>query len=58
MTDAMARTIADIPFHGMRFSGRRYDCGNRVGFLEANIAFALDRPDMRDRVLSIVKKFS
>ena len=58
LTDAMARTIADIPFHGMRFEGKRYDCGNRVGFLEANIAFALDRPDMRDRVEAILKKFN
>jgi len=58
LTDAMAHTISGIPFHGMRFSGRRYDCGNRAGFLEANIAFALDRPDMHERVRGILKKFS
>lgn len=57
LTDAMARTIGRISFHGMRFEGRRYDCGNRVGFLEANIAFAIERPDMRDRVAAILKKY-
>ncbi len=40
----MARLIGTQPFHGLRFQGTRYDCGDRVGFLEANIAFALERP--------------
>ncbi len=57
LTDAMARTIPDIPFHGLRIDGKRYDCGNRVGFLEASIAYALDRPDMHDRVRTILKRF-
>jgi len=57
LTDAMARTIDQIPFHGLRFDGKRYDCGNRVGFLEASIAYALDRPDMHDRVRAILKRF-
>jgi len=46
LTDAMARMIGAHPFHGLRFAGRRFDCGDKVGFLEANIAYALDRPDM------------
>ena len=57
LTDAMARTIPDIPFHGLRFDGKRYDCGNRAGFLEASIAFALDRPDMTERVKTMLKKY-
>jgi UTP--glucose-1-phosphate uridylyltransferase len=57
LTDAMARTIPDMPFHGLRIEGKRYDCGNRVGFLEASIAYALDRPDMHDRVRAILKRF-
>jgi UTP--glucose-1-phosphate uridylyltransferase len=57
LTDAMARTIPTIPFHGLRFDGRRYDCGNRAGFLEASVAFALDRPDMADRVKAMLKKY-
>lgn len=46
LTDAMARTIGDIPFHGLRFEGKRFDCGSKIGFLEANIAFALERDDL------------
>jgi len=57
LTDAMARTIPNIPFHGLRFDGKRYDCGNRAGFLEASVAFALDRPDMTERVKAMLKKY-
>ncbi|MDB5393562.1 MAG: galU [Rhodospirillales bacterium] len=46
LTDAMAKLIDSQPFHGFRFDGKRYDCGDKVGFLEANIAFALRRPDI------------
>jgi len=58
LTDAMARTIGDVPFHGFRFEGNRYDCGNRLGFLEANLAFSLDRDDMHDGVVEMLKKYS
>ncbi len=56
LTDAIAATIGKIPCHGVRFSGRRFDCGNRRGWLEANIAFALEREDMRDDVIKILKR--
>ena len=46
LTDAMARTIGDQPFHGVRFEGDRYDCGDKAGYVAANVAFALDRPDL------------
>jgi len=45
LTDAMAKMIGHSPFHALRYTGQRYDCGNRLGFLEANVAIALDRPD-------------
>jgi UTP--glucose-1-phosphate uridylyltransferase len=45
LTDALARMIGGKPFHAMRYTGGRYDCGNRLGFLEANLAVALGRPD-------------
>lgn len=45
LTDAMARMIGAAPFHALRYGGRRYDCGSRIGFLEANVAVALQRPD-------------
>ena len=57
LTDAMARSIDEIPFHGQRFEGTRYDCGNQLGFLEANIAFSLDRGNMREGVKKILKKY-
>ena len=46
LTDGMARTIGQVPFHGLRFSGRRFDCGDKAGFLVANIAFGLTRDDL------------
>jgi UTP--glucose-1-phosphate uridylyltransferase len=57
LTDAMAKTIGDIPFHGLRFKGRRFDCGSKLGFVEANIAFALGRPDMKADVRAMLKRF-
>jgi UTP--glucose-1-phosphate uridylyltransferase len=45
LTDAMAKMIGNKPFHALRYSGQRYDCGSRIGFLEANIAVALHRDD-------------
>jgi UTP--glucose-1-phosphate uridylyltransferase len=41
ITDAMSQLIGQIPLHGLRFQGTRYDCGNRDGFLQANVAYAL-----------------
>jgi UTP--glucose-1-phosphate uridylyltransferase len=45
LTDAMAKMIGNKPFHALRYAGRRYDCGSRIGFLEANVAVALHRAD-------------
>jgi UTP--glucose-1-phosphate uridylyltransferase len=45
LTDAMAKLIGRQPFHALRYTGGRYDCGNRLGFLEANVAIALGRSD-------------
>ena len=50
LTDAMARMIGSGPFHGLRYEGRRFDCGDKVGFLEAQLAFALKRPDLAPAV--------
>jgi UTP--glucose-1-phosphate uridylyltransferase len=46
LTDAMAQMIGGQPFHGVTFAGRRYDCGDKAGFLQANIATALAREDV------------
>jgi UTP--glucose-1-phosphate uridylyltransferase len=57
LTDGMARLIGRQPFHGLRYEGHRFDCGDKVGFLEAQIAFALKRPDMADAVHAFLKKY-
>lgn len=48
LTDAMAQMIGTQPFHAVTFDGARYDCGSKIGYLEANLAVALSRPDMAD----------
>jgi len=58
LTDSMLSMLNDgAPFYGLKFEGRRFDCGNRLGFLEANIAYALERDDMRDRVKVMLEKY-
>ncbi|MPY71969.1 MAG: UTP--glucose-1-phosphate uridylyltransferase GalU [Alphaproteobacteria bacterium] len=57
LTDAMAQMIGGMPFHGLRFEGIRFDCGDKVGFLEASIAFALERDDLGDRVREVLKRY-
>jgi UTP--glucose-1-phosphate uridylyltransferase len=46
LTDAMARMIGDQPFHGLTFDGKRYDCGDKAGFIQANLALAIGRSDI------------
>ena len=46
LTDAMARLIGTQPFHGVTVGAKRYDCGDKAGFITANIALALERPDV------------
>jgi UTP--glucose-1-phosphate uridylyltransferase len=57
LTDAMAATLSDGPFHGLRFEGQRFDCGNKVGFVEATLAFALSRPDMELAVRDVINRY-
>lgn len=58
LTDAMAQEIGAAPFHGLRFEGRRFDCGDKVGFLEANLAFALARDDMSAVVREMISRYA
>jgi UTP--glucose-1-phosphate uridylyltransferase len=53
----MARLIGEQPFHGLRYEGRRFDCGDKIGFLEAQIAFALKRPDLAPAVREFLKNY-
>jgi UTP--glucose-1-phosphate uridylyltransferase len=57
LTDAMAKLIGKQPFHGVRFEGRNYDCGSRLGFIEANIAFGLADKEIGDDVTRILERY-
>ena len=46
LTDAMAQLIGTQPFHGLTFEGERHDCGDKTGFVIANVALALKREDV------------
>jgi UTP--glucose-1-phosphate uridylyltransferase len=56
LTDAMAGLIGQQPFHGLRFEGRRYDCGSPLGFLDANLAYALARDDLAPATTAMLRR--
>jgi UTP--glucose-1-phosphate uridylyltransferase len=56
LTDALAVLAQQGRLIGVRFKGERHDAGDRLGYLQANIAYALKRPDLRDGLLAYLKK--
>ena len=56
LTDAMKKLLKEQPVYGYKFEGKRFDCGDKVGFQMANLAFALERPDMRDKLIQFIKE--
>src|SRR5579859_1578953 len=54
LTDGMVKLLGSEPFHGLRFEGKRYDCGDKIGFLEANIAFGLARADVSSELRRVI----
>jgi UTP--glucose-1-phosphate uridylyltransferase len=46
LTDAMVALAKSQPLYGLKFAGRSFDCGSKIGFLTANIAYGLERPDI------------
>jgi len=56
LTDAMAKMIGTQAFHAVTFAGRRFDCGSKLGFVEATLALALERPDMADEVRAMAQR--
>lgn len=58
LTDSMAKLIGNQPFHGLKFSGQHYDCGSRLGFIEANIAYGLADPEIGKNVNDLLKKYA
>ena len=56
LTDAMKRLHEIQPFHGLPYEGTAYDCGDKIGFLSANTAFALAREDIGEEFLKALTK--
>jgi len=56
LTDGMIELAKRQAFHGTRFDGRTYDCGSKIGFLTANVAFALEHPDLGPQLRAEMKK--
>jgi UTP--glucose-1-phosphate uridylyltransferase len=58
LTDALASMIGSGPFHGFRFEGTRFDCGDKAGFVEATIAYALRHPEIGRKVAAMLGRLS
>ena len=56
LTDAMAAMAREEQFHGVRFNGRRFDCGSPMGAIQATIACAMERPELRQELLSFLRE--
>lgn len=56
LTDAMLKLQAQQSFFGYHYQGRTFDCGSPEGFVEANVAFALWRPDMHDQIADVIDR--
>ncbi len=54
LTDAMVRLMADQPFHAFEYDGRDYDCGSKIGYFEAVLAYALDHPDIGEDANALI----
>jgi len=48
--------MSQQPFTGVKYQGKVYDCGSKLGFLTANVVFALDRPDIRPGFIEELRK--
>lgn len=56
LTDAMSQLLKEQPIFGYRFEGTRFDCGDKAGFQMANLAFALEHPEIKDTLLPYLQK--
>jgi UTP--glucose-1-phosphate uridylyltransferase len=56
LTDAMVQLAQKQPFYGLEFEGRSFDCGSKIGFLAANVSYALERKDIAPGFRAEIKK--
>jgi len=57
LTDAMEMLLDRQPVYGFRFNGKRFDCGDKAGFLMANLAYAMDRPEMAEKIKPFLSEY-
>lgn len=57
LTDAMAKMLSTQAFHGLRFKGEHFDCGSRLGFIAANLAYGLKDAEIGEGVAEILKQY-
>ena len=57
LTDALSSLIETQSFYGLDFNGKRFDCGDKLGYLEANIAFALEREDLGPSLRKVLTSY-
>jgi UTP--glucose-1-phosphate uridylyltransferase len=55
ITDAMVSLLRKQPFHGVKFIGKTYDCGDKLGFISANIAFALEHKEIASSIMPVLQ---
>ncbi|MFC3068687.1 UTP--glucose-1-phosphate uridylyltransferase [Phenylobacterium soli] len=56
LTDGMAKLMQSQAFHALEYEGTTYDCGDKIGLLRANVAFALRRPDLADAARKAIEE--
>lgn len=54
LTDALFAMLEVAPLHGVLLEGKRFDCGDKLGYMEANIAYALERDDMKEGLMKYI----
>jgi UTP--glucose-1-phosphate uridylyltransferase len=55
LTDGLRLLLAEQPIYALEYRGRRYDCGSKLGYLQATVELALARPDLADAVRAVVR---
>lgn len=55
LTDSLAKRVGKVPFHGLLFQGERFDCGSKLGFLKANVAYAMQHTSLAEPLKSWLK---
>ncbi len=55
LTDAMKQLLTNQPIFGYKFKGNRFDCGDKAGFQMANMAFAMERPELKEKLTKFIK---